>query len=77
MRPADAPVQRILVVEDNQVNQMVAVGLLESAGYVADVAEDGVEAVSALSGDHGYAAVLMDCRMPRNMSAPRSPARVS
>jgi CheY-like chemotaxis protein len=44
---------------------MVAVGLLENAGYVADVAEDGVEAVAALSGDHGYAAVLMDCRMPR------------
>ena len=65
VRPADAPVQRILVVEDNQVNQMVAVGLLESAGYVAEVAEDGVEAVAALSGDHGYAAVLMDCRMPR------------
>ena len=64
-RPADAPVQRILVVEDNQVNQMVAVGLLESAGYVADVAEDGLEAVAAMAGDHGYAAVLMDCRMPR------------
>ena len=64
-RPADAPVQRILVVEDNQVNQMVAVGLLESAGYIADVAEDGLEAVAAMAGDHGYAAVLMDCRMPR------------
>ncbi|HEX6148463.1 PAS domain-containing protein [Nocardioides sp.] len=65
VRPADAPVQRILVVEDNQVNQMVAVGLLESSGYAADVAEDGLEAVAALAGDHGYAAVLMDCRMPR------------
>ncbi len=65
VRPADAPLQRILVVEDNQVNQMVAVGLLESAGYVADVAEDGLEAVAAMAGDHGYAAVLMDCRMPR------------
>jgi two-component system sensor histidine kinase/response regulator len=65
VRPADAPVQRILVVEDNQVNQMVAVGLLESAGYAADVAEDGLEAVAAMAGEHGYAAVLMDCRMPR------------
>jgi two-component system sensor histidine kinase/response regulator len=65
VRPAGAPVQRILVVEDNQVNQMVAVGLLESAGYAADVAEDGLEAVAAMAGDHGYAAVLMDCRMPR------------
>ncbi len=65
VRPADAPLQRILVVEDNQVNQMVAVGLLESAGYAADVAEDGLAAVAATAGDHGYAAVLMDCRMPR------------
>ena len=62
---ADPGGQRILVVEDNEVNQMVAVGLLESAGYAADVVGDGVQAVTALAGDHGYAAVLMDCRMPR------------
>ena len=64
--PATPPAaQRILVVEDNEVNQMVAVGLLENVGYAADVAADGVEAVAALAGDHGYAAVLMDIRMPR------------
>jgi two-component system sensor histidine kinase/response regulator len=62
---APAATHRVLVVEDNQVNQMVAVGLLESVGYATDVAVDGVEAVAALAGDHGYAAVLMDCRMPR------------
>ena len=56
---------RILVAEDNEVNQMVAVGLLEHAGYDVDVAGDGIEAVAALAGDHGYGAVLMDCRMPR------------
>ncbi len=56
---------RVLVVEDNQINQMVAVGLLEGAGYVTEVVEDGVEAVAALTGDHGFDAVLMDCRMPR------------
>ena len=56
---------KVLVVEDNQVNQLVATGLLESAGYAADVVADGVEAVAALSGSHPYAAVLMDCRMPR------------
>ena len=33
---------RILVVEDNPVNQMVALGLLESLGYAADTAEDGI-----------------------------------
>ncbi len=42
-----------------------AVGLLEAAGYVADVVGDGVEAVTALADGHPYAAVLMDCRMPR------------
>ncbi len=63
--PAPESAQRVLVVEDNQVNQMVAVGLLESAGYTTEVAVDGVEAVTALEGEHGFAAVLMDCRMPR------------
>ncbi len=57
--------QRVLVVEDNHVNQMVATGLLETAGYAVDVVADGIEAVDALAGRHGYAAVLMDCRMPR------------
>ena len=56
---------RVLVVEDNHVNQMVATGLLETAGYAVDVVADGIEAVDALAGRHGYAAVLMDCRMPR------------
>jgi two-component system sensor histidine kinase/response regulator len=55
----------VLVVEDNQVNQMVAVGLLESVGFATEVAVDGVEAVEALAGDHDFSAVLMDCRMPR------------
>ncbi len=64
-RPLGGPRQRILVVEDNEVNQMVAVGLLEHAGYEVDVVGDGIEAVEALADDHGYAAVLMDCRMPR------------
>ncbi len=62
---APTATHRVLVVEDNQVNQMVAVGLLESAGFATDVAVDGVEAVEALTEGHGYAAVLMDCRMPR------------
>ncbi len=56
---------RILVVEDNRVNQLVATGLLESLGCTVDIANDGVEAVEHLARPHDYAAVLMDCRMPR------------
>jgi PAS domain S-box-containing protein len=61
----DAATSRILVVEDNEVNQLVAVELLENIGFVAGVAADGMEAVAALAGDHDYDAVLMDIQMPR------------
>jgi PAS domain S-box-containing protein len=55
---------RVLVVEDNPVNQLVAVGLLEALGYVAETAEDGVAALEVF--DHGsFDAVLMDVQMPR------------
>src|SRR6478752_1457647 len=56
---------RVLVVEDNPVNQMVATGLLENLGCAVDLADDGVEAVERLSRPHEYAVVFMDCRMPR------------
>ena len=55
---------RVLVVEDNAVNQLVATGLLEHLGCTVDIANDGAAAVERLTGEHGYAAVLMDCRMP-------------
>ncbi|HSJ19451.1 MAG TPA: response regulator [Nocardioidaceae bacterium] len=55
---------RLLVVEDNPVNQLVALGILETLGYAADTADDGVEAVEAWKRG-GYAGVLMDVQMPR------------
>ncbi|HET7532348.1 MAG TPA: response regulator [Nocardioidaceae bacterium] len=54
----------ILVVEDNPVNQLVALGILETLGYAADTADDGFEAVDAWKRG-SYAAVLMDVQMPR------------
>lgn len=54
---------RILVVEDIVANQEVACAILEHAGYVADVAGDGKEAIKALK-SKPYDLVLMDCCMP-------------
>jgi PAS domain S-box-containing protein len=63
--PATGPDRpRLLVVEDNPVNQLVALGILETLGYAADTADDGVEAVEAWERG-GYAGVLMDVQMPR------------
>jgi CheY-like chemotaxis protein len=55
---------RILVVEDNAVNQQVVVAMLAALGYPADVAVDGQHALELFSAG-AYAAVLMDCQMPR------------
>jgi PAS domain S-box-containing protein len=56
--------RRILLVEDDDINQMVAVGILTGLGYHLTVANDGIEAVD-LAAVETYDAILMDCRMPR------------
>jgi hypothetical protein len=54
---------RILVAEDNPVNQEVAVGLLRRSGHMVDVVDDGRAAVAAV-GAGTYDVVLMDLQMP-------------
>jgi CheY-like chemotaxis protein/HPt (histidine-containing phosphotransfer) domain-containing protein len=55
---------RVLVAEDNEINQIVAVGQLERLGCVVDVAHDGRQAVE-MSRRPFYDAILMDCQMPK------------
>jgi signal transduction histidine kinase/DNA-binding response OmpR family regulator len=53
----------ILLVEDNLMNQKVAIHQLNMLGYSADIANDGQEALHAIA-RNTYALVLMDCQMP-------------
>jgi signal transduction histidine kinase/CheY-like chemotaxis protein len=53
----------ILVVEDNEINQIVAEDNLSLLGYCVDIARDGTEAVR-LATTKPYRAILMDCHMP-------------
>lgn len=54
---------RVLLVEDNPVNQSVIEAMLRSLGFEVSLAMDGAQAVD-LVGQQRFAAVLMDCRLP-------------
>ena len=55
--------QRVLLVEDNPVNQRVAAHMIERLGYAVDVVADGAQAVAAAALGV-YQLVLMDCQLP-------------
>jgi two-component system sensor histidine kinase/response regulator len=54
---------RVLIVEDNAVNQRVAAALLAREGYVTEIANNGSEALAAIA-RIPFDVVLMDCQMP-------------
>ena len=54
---------RILLAEDNQVNQKLALRILEQMGYRADIASNGIEAVESVERQI-YDVILMDVQMP-------------
>lgn len=59
--------QRLLLVEDNAINQEVASLMLEDLGLTTDIASNGLEAISALKSapdESPYTLIFMDCQMP-------------
>ncbi|WP_273071866.1 hybrid sensor histidine kinase/response regulator, partial [Alteromonas australica] len=65
--PLASEATRILLVEDNAINQLVATNALESEGYRVDVANNGLEALNMLKCSDPkaqYSAIIMDCQMP-------------
>ncbi|MEL7059976.1 MAG: ATP-binding protein [Acidobacteriota bacterium] len=63
VRRAPASAYRLLLAEDNPINQIVALGQLEALGYRVDAVGDGIE-VLKMTAERTYDLVLMDCQMP-------------
>ncbi|AZN42381.1 hybrid sensor histidine kinase/response regulator [Paenibacillus albus] len=55
---------RVLLVEDNEINQHVARSILEETGVLVDIAENGKQAVEKTAAAHKFDAILMDVQMP-------------
>lgn len=55
---------KVLLVEDNEINQFVAESMLLDFGLDVDISSNGVEAIEALN-KNSYSLVLMDCQMPK------------
>ena len=61
--PFEMPVEPVLVVDDNAVNQLVTCEFLTTLGYAVATADDGVSALDRLASER-FCAVLMDVQMP-------------
>lgn len=57
-------IHRILVVEDNPINQVVVLAMLDRLGYQTELAQHGQEALDAIKSASQYDLILMDCQMP-------------
>ncbi len=55
---------RILLAEDNDLNQEIAAAMLEDRGFIVDTADDGAVAVKKVEAEKPYDAILMDIQMP-------------
>jgi len=60
----DGAPARVLVVEDNQVNQKVVTTVLRKRGFTVELANNGVEALELLERDDAFRLVIMDVQMP-------------